>query len=148
MMNKGLFSSKRWDWRTPISLYQELDKEFHFTCDPCLISNGTIHPADMLGSDWGDICFVNPPYKKLLDWVKKGYLEAQKGKIVVFLIPSRTDTSWWHDYCMKASEIRFIRGRLKFDDKKFCAPFPSCIVVFKNTSKSLFVKSMNNKVVH
>lgn len=47
------------------------------------------------------------------------------------LLPSRTDTSWWHDYCMKASEIRYIRGRLCFDDqKRKRAPFPSAIVIF------------------
>jgi len=46
------------------------------------------------------------------------------------LIPSRTDTKYWHDYIMKADEIRFIKGRLKFGNAKNSAPFPSCVVVF------------------
>ena len=76
--------------------------------------------------------FVNPPYgREIPKWVYKGYEEWKKGKLVVFLIPSRTDTKWWHDYIMKATEIRFIKGRLKFDDQKNSAPFPSAIVVFK-----------------
>jgi site-specific DNA-methyltransferase (adenine-specific) len=50
---------------------------------------------------------------------------------VVMLIPSRTDTRWWHEYIMKASEIRFVRGRLKFGGAKYNAPFPSAIVVFR-----------------
>lgn len=78
-------------------------------------------------------CFVNPPYKQIKEWIKKGFEESLKGKTVVFLIPSRTDTAYWHDYVMKASEIRFIRGRLKFEGYGGgSAPFPSAIVIFKN----------------
>ena len=51
-------------------------------------------------------------------WLKKGYEEWQKGKLMVFLIPSRTDTKWWHQWVMEATEIRFIKGRLKFGDGK------------------------------
>ncbi len=32
---------------------------------------------------------------------------------------------------MKAKEIRFIKGRLKFSGHKNSAPFPSAIVIFK-----------------
>ena len=49
------------------------------------------------------------------------------------LIPSRTDTRYWHDYVMKANAIFFIKGRLKFEngnDKQNAAPFPSALVVF------------------
>ena len=80
----------------------------------------------------GVSCFVNPPYgTEIGKWIKKGYEQYLKGKTVVFLIPSRTDTRWWHEYVMKAKEIRFIKGRLKFDDQENSAPFPSAIVVFK-----------------
>jgi len=34
----------------------------------------------------------------------------------------------------KATEIRFIKGRLKFSGHKQGAPFPSCIVIFKPAS--------------
>jgi hypothetical protein len=54
-----------------------------------------------------------------------------EGKTVVMLIPSRTDTKYWHDYIMKATEIRFIKGRLKFGGSKNSAPFPSAIIIFK-----------------
>lgn len=75
---------------------------------------------------------MNPPYgRELPKWIAKGYEEWKKGKTVVFLIPSRTDTKFWHNYCMKATEIRFIKGRLKFDDQENSAPFPSAIVIFK-----------------
>ena len=67
--------------------------------------------------------------------MEKGYGEYLKGKTVVFLIPSRTDTKWWHNYCMRG-EIRFIKGRLKFDNYKNSAPFPSAIVIFRQTIKA------------
>ncbi|MFH1318495.1 MAG: DNA N-6-adenine-methyltransferase, partial [Candidatus Omnitrophota bacterium] len=74
---------------------------------------------------------VNPPYgKNIINWIKKGYEESKKGKTIVMLIPSRTDTKWWHEYVMKAKEIRFIKGRLKFGGSINSAPFPSCIIVF------------------
>jgi len=127
---KPLMSSCVQDWQTPKDLYKLLDSEFSFDCDPCPSIDMGLHKADMLGSDWGKINFVNPPYKQIDKWIKKAFLEWQKGKVVVLLIPSRTDTRWWHDYIMKADEIRFIRGRLKFSDHKNPAPFPSAIVVF------------------
>lgn len=122
------FSSQRLDWKTPKAVYQILDAEFSFDHDPCPPN----FVVDGLTSDWGGSNYVNPPYgREIGAWFAKGYAEYQKGKTVVFLIPSRTDTRWWHDYCMKATEIRFIKGRLKFDDQPNPAPFPSAIVIFR-----------------
>jgi hypothetical protein len=122
------FSSQRMDWKTPKAVYQILHSEFSFDHDPCPPN----YKIDGLKTEWGGSSFVNPPYgRELPKWVEKAYEEHQKGKTVVLLIPSRTDTRWWHDYCMKASEIRFIKGRLKFDDQKNSAPFPSAIVIFR-----------------
>lgn len=75
--------------------------------------------------------FCNPPYGRDVGaWVRKGYEEAQKpGTKVVMLLPARTDTAWFHDYCAKG-KIEFLRGRLKFGDGKGTAPFPSMIVIF------------------
>ena len=128
MLNRGLFTSQRGDWKTPKALYQALDAEFHFDFDPCPVKPKT----NGLESEWGNRNFVNPPYgKEITKWIQKGYEENLKGKTVVYLLPSRTDTRWWHDYIMKATEIRFIKGRLRFDDQENPAPFPSAIVVFK-----------------
>lgn len=82
---------------------------------------------------------MNPPYSQIADWIKKAYEESLKGVTVVCLIPSRTDTRYWHSYCMKASEIRFIKGRLKFSNNKNSAPFPSAIVIFRPNIKELKV---------
>ena len=35
MINKGLMSSNTDEWATPKLFYEELNKEFNFTLDPC-----------------------------------------------------------------------------------------------------------------
>lgn len=78
---------------------------------------------------------MNPPYgREIGKWVRKAYESSLGGTTVVCLLPARTDTRWWHDYCMKG-EIRFIRGRLKFGGHKNSAPFPSAVVIFRGNKK-------------
>jgi site-specific DNA-methyltransferase (adenine-specific) len=127
--SKVLFSSYSDDWNTPKTLYDQLDREFHFNFDPCPKSEG-FRPTDGLGT-WKERNFVNPPYSQVKIWIKNGYEQSLKGKLCVFLVASRTDAPWFHDYVLPyAKEIRFIRGRLKFNDSTKPAPFPSCIVIF------------------
>lgn len=127
MKHKVHFSTLTDEWKTPESLFNKLNKEFEFNFDPCPLAKS----FDGLKIDWGLRNFCNPPYSQLKAWCKKGYEEYLKGKLVVMLIPSRTDTIAWHDYCMKATEIRFIKGRVKFGNSKNSAPFPSAIVIFR-----------------
>ena len=129
MNSKLMFSSASDNWSTPKDVYTKLNKEFSFNYDPCPLNES--YEIDGLKTDWGSRTFVNPPYSNIKDWCKKSYDEWQKGKTVVMLIPSRTDTRYWHDYIMEATEIRFIKGRLKFGGAKNSAPFPSAIIVFK-----------------
>lgn len=129
--------------------------------------------VDGLKQNWeGNTCWMNPPYQEpekpckpnckkkkcaergyhtseyipgQVDWIRKAYEESQKPNTkVVCLIPSRTDTKLWHNYVMLASEIRFVKGRLKFGNADTGAPFPSAIVVFdaNNTSKQS-IRSMD-----
>jgi site-specific DNA-methyltransferase (adenine-specific) len=141
-MNKNLmFSSKRMDWETPQDFFDKLNVEFHFTLDPCANEQNakckkfyTIE-QDGLAQSWqGEIVFCNPPYgRELSKWVEKAYKESRKpNTIVVMLIPARTDTKYFHQYIYKKSEIRFIKGRLKFGNSTNGAPFPSMVVVMKN----------------
>lgn len=120
------FSSVTDHWSTPKEVYDNLNKEFNFDDDPCPLGG-----TDGLCRDWGQSVFVNPPYSNIKEWVAYAYSQSRKGKTVVMLIPSRTDTKWWHEYVMCGAEIRFCRGRLRFGDAKNSAPFPSAIVIFK-----------------
>lgn len=140
---KVLFSSKSMEWATPREFFRKLDSQFNFTLDPCAKSHNALCSKyftpddDGLIQDWsGNKVFVNPPYGRGIGhWVKKSYEEGCKeGTTVVMLIPARTDTKYWHDYAMKADEIRLIKGRLKFGGGKNSAPFPSAVVVFRNGS--------------
>lgn len=142
-MNKdALFSSKSDEWSTPQILFDELNAEFNFDLDPCATEDN--HKCDKyftlendgLSQKWGGYrVFCNPPYSKIEKWVEKAFRETRNDNtIVVMLIPSRTDTRYFHNYIYQRTEIRFIRGRLKFGESKNCAPFPSMIVIFRGAN--------------
>lgn len=124
------FLSQSVDWATPKGVFDELDKEFHFNFDPCPLRG--VEFMDGLSIEWGTSNFCNPPYgREIGKWTSKAVTEYERGKNIVLLIPSRTDTRWWHNDIMKATEIRFIKGRLKFGDAKNSAPFPSALAIFR-----------------
>ena len=151
MVNKILFSSKTDEWMTPLDLFEKLNREFRFDLDPATTPDNPLNvpyfytkEEDGLKQRWFGRVFLNPPYSQVSEWVKKAYYECRVKKnceLVVLLIPSRTDTRWWHKYVMKANEIRFIKGRLKFGNAKNSAPFPSCLVIFKQNYEPLTIKS-------
>ena len=137
-MNAGMFSSRSDDWSTPQELFDKLNEIHHFTLDPASSDDNTkcayhfTKEQDGLSQNWGgQSVWLNPPYGRSISrWIKKAYEESQKPDTsVVLLLPARTDTAWFHDYCSKG-KITFIRGRLKFGGSKNSAPFPSMIVEF------------------
>lgn len=158
-LQKAMVSSKDNTWETPQRLFNELTKEFDFTLDPCAerdtakCYNYWTIEDDGLTKDWsGNNVFMNPPYGgNTGTWIKKALDESRKGALVVCLIVSSSDRSYWHDFIFPyASEIRFIRGRVKFGNAKFTAPFASAIVIFdkKKEGKQKIVyydKSINKQ---
>ncbi|MBS6993166.1 MAG: adenine methyltransferase [Alistipes sp.] len=136
----AMFFSATDMWATPQNLFDELNAEFHFTLDPCATAENAkckkfyTRAEDGLKQDWeGETVFCNPPYgRAIYDWIKKCYTESLKpGTVVVALIPARTDTRYFHEFVYhKVKDIRFIKGRLKFGNAKYNAPFPSMVVVF------------------
>lgn len=124
-------------WATPRDLFAALDREFGFTLDPCADSENatcehyfTIGDNGLLRDCGRETVFMNPPYSECEAWMRKAYGAAQDGATVVCLVPSRTDTAWFHRFALKG-EIRFLRGRLRFGEAEWNAPFPSMIVVFR-----------------
>lgn len=129
------FKSTKQDWVTPTSLFQVLNAEFNFTLDVAASKENTkcqkffTKEDNGLAQDWAGICWMNPPYNNKKGWIIKAYNESLKGATVVCLVPARTNTNWWHDYCMKG-EVRLIRGRVKFDGAIHGLPQPLALVIF------------------
>ena len=141
---KSMVSSKNNNWETSWRFFNELNKEFNFTLDPCAKPETAkcekyyTEETNGLDKDWSkDTVFMNPPYGgHTRDWIEKALDESRKGATVVCLIVSSSYRSYWHDFIFPyASEIRFIRGRIKFGDSKFTAPFASAIVIFERDNE-------------
>ena len=140
--DKNKFTSNKQEYATPIELFKVLNDEFHFTLDVCAdsqnrkVENFISENEDALSMDWRGICWMNPPFKNVKKWIMKAYNESIKhDSIVVCLIMAKTNTNWWHDYCMMG-EIRFIRGRPKFEGCIHGLPNPLAVVIFGNGYKN------------
>lgn len=158
MKSAVMFSRATDEWSTPQDFFNRLHGEFEFTVDAaastynhkCAEWYGPQHPRvenrnALVSWDWpnGPV-WLNPPYSQCRAFIAKAALEARRGATVVCLVPSRTDTRWWHSEVWDGSknafrpgvEVRFLPGRLKFGGSKNSAPFPSCVIVFRPTPES------------
>lgn len=135
-----MFSSSTDLWATPQDFFNRLNAEFDFDIDVCASPDNAkcdtyfTKEQDGLSQSWGGVtCWCNPPYgREVGKWVQKAYISSKnEGSTVVMLLPARTDTKWFHEYIYNQSEIRFIKGRLKFGGSANSAPFPSMVVVFR-----------------
>lgn len=150
MLNDSLFSSAKVEWGTPQKLFDKLNNEFHFTFDVC--ADSTNHKCyqyydeaiNGLTQPWTGTIWMNPPYGRgIHEWVAKAFNTSQEGHTCVCLLPVRSDTKWWHNYVMKASEIRLLNKRLTFEGGTNKAPFPAAIVVFSPDNSITFCTGMN-----
>lgn len=143
-LQKAMVSSKSNEWETPQALFDELNAEFHFTLDPCATQDNAkcsrfyTQKENGLKQSWAnEVVFMNPPYGGNTGrWIEKAWYESQNGATVVCLVVSATDRTYWHDYIFPfATQIRWLRGRLRFGDAPETAPFASAIVVFNLAKK-------------
>lgn len=152
-MNSALMFSKASDeWSTPQGFWEALNKEFDFDVDAAASAEnrkldryfGLDHPHqnNALAMEWhpyGQRFWLNPPYSKCREFIGKAAEQARKGCTVVCLVPSRTDTRWWHERVWDTREhrlrdgveVRFVKGRLTFGGATAGAPFPSVVIVFR-----------------
>ncbi len=120
--NNGRYNGNGRHWETPSEVFDPLDAEFEFTLDPCCTLEtakcGTFftEEQDGLAQSWaGHRVFMNPPYgREVYAWTRKARLEAERGALVVGLLPASTDLKWWHDDVIGHAEVRYIRGRVRF----------------------------------
>ena len=137
-----LMSSSSCEWETPNALFRELDEEFHFTLDVASTDENAkcrkhfTRADDGLSQNWGgETVWCNPPYgREIGAWVERCQEHGENGTAVM-LLPVRTDTAWFHKYVLGKAEIRFLRGRLRFNNAKNNAPFPSMIVIYGGGNK-------------
>lgn len=146
------FMAQRMDWQTPPALFARLDKEFDFTLDAAASAENACCATYFTEADnaliqpWDGRVWVNPPYGRaggqFMAYAWQMVYEAQTAEVVVLLVPARTDTQAWHTYAMRGAEIRLIQGRIQFVGAPNAAPFPSCILVFRQTAAPLAVRSL------
>lgn len=87
MINDAMFSSNTNEWATPQAFFDELNKEFDFTLDPCATPQNAkcaryfTKEIDGLVQSWrGEVVFCNPPYgRDISKWVAKAYAETLSG---------------------------------------------------------------------
>lgn len=145
-MSATVYQNSSDEWSTPQDLFDQLDAEFHFTVDAAASDEN--HKCDRyytkeqdgLVQDWGgEVVWCNPPYGKSQCrlWVEKAYRECCRtdGTVAVLLLPARTDVEYFHRFILHRTEIRFIRGRLKYNNARYNAPFSSMIVIFRGAEK-------------
>ena len=128
------------EWETPQAFFDALDAKYHFETDVCATDENAkcahyfTKEQDGLLQQWHGVCWMNPPYgREITAWIQKAYHSSRHGATVVCLLPSRTDTAWFHDYVKDKADITFIRGRLKFGTATNGAPFPSIVVVYNQS---------------
>ena len=118
--NNGRYNGNGREWQTPPEVFDPLHAEFAFTLDPCATAQSAkcsrffTEADDGLSKSWaGERVFLNPPYgREIYAWTRKA---RESGALVVGLLPASTDLAWWHeDVVPFASEIRWLRGRVRF----------------------------------
>lgn len=131
-------------WQTPPEIFDPLMAEFDFDLDAaadCVTTrvHSYIGGCALSRDDWpGDRIWLNPPYGRMLEpFVRRAADEADKGKLIVALIPFRCRAAWWHESVIgRASEVRCVRKRIKFirpdgTRGKFTGSCDSCIIVWR-----------------
>lgn len=145
------------DWQTPDS-FLELVRQVgpialdpctspenpvgaEFFCSPVTVQDDQGRPvvapySDGLQRRWADftpwgLAFCNPPYGRSLGaWAAKITSEAQAGCEIIALVPSRTDTKWFHLMTDHMTSLLLWKGRLTFKGAPAPAPFPSAVFYF------------------
>ena len=122
-------------YATPRAFMRFLQVIYDVDFDPCPYKS----TVDGLSLDWIGNIYCNPPYSSIFPWLQKGKDEiaAGRAKLVVYLLPVRTDTKYFHLFILRfAKAVYFLKGRLHFNDAKHPAPFPVMIVLIDKESIS------------
>ena len=135
---RTVFSRESDEWATPLDLFEPLAREYLIDLDVAASAANAKceeyfdRDLDGLQRDWGRRrCWMNPPHSALASWVAKADQEAQRGAVVIALLPARTDAGWFHEHVLDRYPVCWIRGRVRFVGATDNAPFPSMLVRFQ-----------------
>src|ERR1051326_5052384 len=108
-MNAALLSSDKSDWCTPESVLQIVRKMGSIGLDPCgnpvsIVNAKETFYENGLENCWRSkgLIWVNPPFGRgIKQWIEKAihefsHMDPHWDDECIFLLPARTDTSWWH----------------------------------------------------
>ena len=114
-------------WLTPPELHAQLDAEFHFDFDPCPYPRP--EGFDVLDIDWGEVNYVNPPFRRengvngkgATHFFRKAIEEHRKGKTVVLVAPTQP---YVNAMLEAGAELRSL-GRVRWLDVDSGEPCPA-----------------------
>lgn len=117
-------------WMTPKFVFDYYDRRFGFYMDVAASKENSLCEHyysvdhDSLSDDcsWDGVCWCNPPYSKIMPWVKKAIDEMERGSVTVMLIPADTSVKWFKLAYENCTECHFISGRLSFINEETKQP--------------------------
>lgn len=137
------------EWFTPPNLFQEcVDKFGSFTLDAAADESNHKCPEYFTEKEdgrlqpWSGRVWCNPPYTKLIEWVRKADEETRLGRceIAVLLLPAQTSTEWWHEYVWPrflngTVDLHWVRGKRRFGGQRKHTAFNGSVAIcFKSVS--------------
>lgn len=139
-MNNVLYSHNSDHWETPTDIYDSFMINKYVDICPLNVPYDT--PIKRI--KFQNI-YCNPPYSCIDKWVDI-CIDYSLYNNVVMLIPSRTDTKYFHKLLNHNVSLFFIKGRLRFSGKG-SAPFPSVVIIF-NKKRQLYFGSIDKLIYY
>jgi phage N-6-adenine-methyltransferase len=126
------------EYQTPLPLFNELNKRFHFRLDPCTTPSNPLglpkfftKEEDGLRQSWspGPV-YMAPPYSELELWTGRAWKESRKGILVVGLLPVDCSTRWWNTWVEPDAKVIPVPYRIRFPPKNTGCNFANAIVIW------------------
>lgn len=130
---KSFQSTFRQIQRTTDMIRRMLQVEFKFegTVNGNAADLSTQAESALLKADWFASTFVIANYSNVEPWLAKALSEHERGRVVVVMVPSRTNTGWFHEKILdRAKEVRFIKGRVIFESNQKPSAFSDALAIF------------------
>ena len=147
---------QNYDWMTPPWMMYWVNQTFgqrnlDVSCDErnCQTIMGIFKDRGQDGLDqpWGGVdghkgkCWLNPEYtiKAITEFLVMAWVQIEQGiaEDVVAVLPVKSDQEWWNRFALRADELHFFEGRVRFWDSetqkpgKYSCSFPCCMVLLR-----------------